>query len=39
MVRHFTYSQDNFDILTGVNYSYLTDGFAGKVYAENSFGL
>lgn len=39
MVSHFTYSQDNFGVFTGVNYSYLTDGFAGKVYAENSFGL
>ena len=39
IVSHFSYSQGNFGVFGGVNYSYFTDGFAGKVYAENSFGL
>ncbi len=35
----FSYSQNKFSVFTGVNYSYFTDGFADKIYAENSFGL
>ena len=35
----FTYSQKNISVFTGINYSYLTDGFASQIYAENSFGL
>lgn len=34
-----SYSQKNIGIFTGLNYSYFTDGFGGKIYAENSFGL
>ena len=35
----FSYSQSKFSVFTGVNYSYFTDGFASKIYAESSFGL
>lgn len=33
------YSQDKFGVFTGFNYSYFTDGIAGQVLAEESFGL
>ena len=39
LLFNLTYSQKNIGVFTGVNYSYLTDGFGGKIYAENSFGL
>lgn len=39
MISHSTYSQENFGVFTGVNYSYFTDGIGGKVYTDNSFGL
>lgn len=34
-----TFSQNHFGVFAGVNYSYFTDGFAGKIYAEDSFGI
>lgn len=36
---HSVHSQENLGFFAGVNYSYFTDGFAGKVYAESSIGL
>ena len=33
------YSQGKFGAFTGFNYSYFTDGVAGQVLAEESFGL
>ncbi|HMC00824.1 MAG TPA: outer membrane beta-barrel protein [Flavobacteriaceae bacterium] len=39
IVSNFSFSQENFGVFAGVNYSYFTEGFAGKVYTENSFGL
>lgn len=33
------YGQENFGVFTGLNYSYLTDGFQKQINAEDSFGL
>ena len=34
-----SFSQHKFGVFTGVNYSYFTDGFAGQIGGEDSFGL
>ncbi len=34
-----TFSQDKLGAFTGFNYSYFTDGIAGQILAEESFGL
>ncbi|HSD05598.1 porin family protein [Flavobacterium sp.] len=33
------YSQNKINVFTGINYSYFTDGVAGQILAEESFGL
>jgi hypothetical protein len=33
------YSQNKMNAFTGINYSYFTDGVAGQILAEESFGL
>jgi len=39
LITTISSSQSKFGIFTGINYSYLTDGFAGQIGGEDSIGL
>jgi hypothetical protein len=38
-ISALSYTQNNFGVFAGANYSYFTDGFLAKTSAERSFGI